>query len=113
MEEGEREMLTAELAVSIAVNIIVLAFFAGKRMQLIRENQNGLPLLQCIYMPVHRYIHLALRYTDALKRTMQMHRKIKILAIFLTKVFRNTEMLKLIKHTSLQRTNFVYLLYNF
>ena len=39
MEEGEREMLTAELAVSIAVNIIVLAFFAGIYVSTIKNHE--------------------------------------------------------------------------
>lgn len=39
MEEGEREMLTAELAISIAVNIIVLAFFAGVYVSTIKNHE--------------------------------------------------------------------------
>ena len=39
MEKGERKMLTTELAISIAVNIIVLAFFAGVYVSTIKNHE--------------------------------------------------------------------------
>ena len=67
-------------------------------MNLVGKDEDRIPFLQGIVLPIHRHVHLSRKERDDLKALVEMGREAEILPLFNFQIIGGAQMIELIKH---------------